>query len=94
MKRDEVELEKAIWHIPAERMKMRRPHDIPLSKQAIEILKKVWPFNEQHSLVFPSLRSHEKPLSENAFNSVLKHGIRQGPGHRSRLPLHCKHDIE
>jgi integrase len=72
MKRNEVELEKAIWHIPAERMKMRRPHDVPLSRQALEILKRVWPLNEQHPLVFPSLRSHKKPLSENAFNSVLR----------------------
>jgi integrase len=72
MQRSEVEHEKALWHIPAERMKMRRPHDIPLSKQALEILKRVWPLNEQHPLVFPSLRSHKRPISENAFNAVLR----------------------
>ena len=58
--------------IPAERMKMRRPHDVPLSRQALAVLKIVWPLNEENELVFPSLRSHKKPLSENAFNSVLR----------------------
>jgi integrase len=45
---------------------------IPLSRQALAILKTVWPLNEGHELVFPSLRAHKKPLSENAFNSVLR----------------------
>src|SRR5258708_12479250 len=53
-------------------MKMREPHDVPLSRQALNVLKTVWPLNEEHQLVFPSLRSHKKPLSENAFNSVLR----------------------
>ena len=51
---------------------MREPHDVPLSRQALNVLKTVWPLNEEHELVFPSLRSHKKPLSENAFNSVLR----------------------
>jgi len=72
MKRIEVGFEKRLWSIPGERMKMREPHDVPLSRQAIEVLKTVWPLNEEHELVFPSLRSHKKPLSENAFNSVLR----------------------
>jgi integrase len=72
MKRAEVDFEKRLWSIPGERMKMREPHDVPLSRQAVEILKAVWPLNEEHELVFPSLRSHKKPLSENAFNSVLR----------------------
>ncbi len=72
MKRDEVDFEKKLWRIPTERMKMRRPHDVPLSRQALIVLKVVWPLNEENELVFPSLRSHKKPLSENAFNSVLR----------------------
>lgn len=72
MRRAEVDFEKRMWRIPAERMKMRRPHDVPLSRQALRVLKEVWPLNERHELVFPSLRSHKKPLSENAFNSVLR----------------------
>ena len=72
MKRTEVDFDKRLWRIPAERMKMRRPHDVPLSRQALMVLKVVWPLNEANELVFPSLRSHKKPLSENAFNSVLR----------------------
>lgn len=72
MKRTEVDFEKHLWRIPAERMKMRRPHDVPLSRQALAVLNVVWQLNEGHELVFPSLRSHKKPLSENAFNSVLR----------------------
>ena len=72
MKRTEVDFDKRLWRIPAERMKMRRPHDVPLSQQAVMVLKIVWPLNEENELVFPSLRSHKKPLSENAFNSVLR----------------------
>jgi integrase len=72
MKRTEVDFDKRLWRIPAERMKMRRAHDVPLSRQALAVLNVVWPLNEGHALVFPSLRSHKKPLSENAFNSVLR----------------------
>ena len=72
MKRAEVNFDRRMWRIPGERMKMREPHDVPLSRQALIILEQVWPLNEEHELVFPSLRSHKKPLSENAFNSVLR----------------------
>jgi integrase len=41
--RKEIDFEKKIWRIPAERMKMRRPHDVPLSRQAIAVLKDIWP---------------------------------------------------
>lgn len=72
MRRVEVDFEKKLWRIPAERMKMRRAHEVPLSRQSLEILESVWPLNERHDLVFPSLRAHKKPLSENAFNAVLR----------------------
>jgi integrase len=72
MRRSEVDFDKRLWRIPAERMKMRRAHDVPLSRQSHAILRTVWPLNEGHELVFPSLRAHKKPLSENAFNSVLR----------------------
>jgi integrase len=72
MKRDEVNFTKKIWKIPGERMKMRQPHDVPLSKQAIKVLEEAWPLNENCELVFPSLRATKKPLSENAFNSALR----------------------
>lgn len=70
--RDEFDREKAVWHIPAERMKMRAPHDVPLSKQALRVLEEVWPLSEHGGLVFPSIRSTRRPLSENAMNAALR----------------------
>lgn len=72
MRRAEISFDKAVWRIPAERMKMRRPHDVPLSRQALEILKGIWPMWEDGVLVLPSIRSPRKPLSENALNSALR----------------------
>jgi integrase len=72
MRRPEVDFEKAIWRIPGERTKMRRPHDVPLSRQAIEVLRDVWSISDNAELVFPSIRSNRRPLSENALNSALR----------------------
>jgi integrase len=72
MRRSEIVWPTATWKIPAERMKMRVAHDVPLSKQAIAVLRGIWDVSEGHQLVFPSIRSPLKPLSENAMNSVLR----------------------
>lgn len=69
---DEFDRKKAVWHIPAERMKMRAPHDVPLSKQALRVLREVWPLSEHSGLVFPSIRSSKRPLSEGAMNAALR----------------------
>ena len=70
--RDEFDLKKTVWHIPAERMKMRAPHDVPQSRQALRVLEEVWPLSEDGGLVFPSIRSNRRPLSENAMNAALR----------------------
>jgi integrase len=72
MKRTEVDFAKAAWRIPAERMKMRRPHEVPLSTQAIVILKDIWRLSEGAELVLPSIRSKHRPLSEGAMISALR----------------------
>jgi integrase len=72
MRRSEIDFDKEIWRIPAERMKMRRPHDVPLSKQAIKVLKEIWSLSEHGELVLPSIRSVRKPLSDAAMNSALR----------------------
>ncbi len=72
MRRSEIDFDKAVWRIPAERMKMRRPHDVPLSKQAIKTLQEIWSLSDNGDLVLPSIRSVKKPLSENAMNSALR----------------------
>jgi len=70
--KQEFDLDNRVWEIPAERMKMRRPHRIPLSDQALAIVQDNWPEIEVIDLLFPSLISTRKWLSENAFNSALR----------------------
>jgi integrase len=72
MRRSEIDFEKSMWRIPAERMKMRRPHDVSLSKQALAILRDIWPLSEGGDLVLPSIRAMDRPLSESAMNSALR----------------------
>jgi integrase len=71
-KQVEFDLEAATWSIPAERMKMRRDHVVPLSGQALALVKRNWIDIEGVELVFPSLNSNRKWLSENAFNSAIR----------------------
>lgn len=68
----EIDRDKRVWTIPAERMKMRREHHVPLSDQAMAIVERNWPDIEQVDLVFPSIVSNRKWLSENAFNTTLR----------------------
>ena len=70
-KRSEIDRNRAVWRIAAERTKTRKPHDVPLSRQALAVLEDVWMLSESCELVFPSIRSNTRPLSENAFNSAL-----------------------
>lgn len=68
----EVDLETAVWSIPAERMKMRRPHKVPLASQAISVLNEVKPLTGSGRFVFPSLRSDDRGMSENTLNAALR----------------------
>ncbi|PNG25607.1 tyrosine-type recombinase/integrase [Methylocella silvestris] len=68
----EFDLEKAEWAIPAARMKMRRPHRVPLAWQAIAILKELQIVTGHGRLVFPSVRSSERCISENTINAALR----------------------
>ena len=67
----EFDLEAALWVIPAERMKMRHEHRVPLSAQAVEVLRTMQPHSDGGGLVFPSPSYRSKPLSENTLNSAL-----------------------
>jgi integrase len=72
MRRSEIVWPSATWRVPAARMKMRRPHDVPLSTQALNILRDIWDLSQGDGLVLPSVRSNLRPLSENAMNSALR----------------------
>jgi len=67
----EFNLEAALWTIPAERMKMRTEHRVPLSRQALEVLRTMQPLSGERELVFPSPYYPGKSLSENTFNSAM-----------------------
>jgi integrase len=68
----EIDFKSALWTIPAERMKMRTSHIVPLSCQTIEILKSLHPFTRNSKYVFPSSRSPLRPMSNNAILSALR----------------------
>jgi integrase len=68
----EFDLERAEWRIPAAKMKMRRPHRIPLSKQALAIIHDLQPFSGGGQWLFPSVRSTSRPMSENTLNAALR----------------------
>ncbi len=67
----EFDLDAALWVIPKERMKMRVEHRVPLSRQAVQVLRTMQPLTGGGDLVFPSPSYRSKPLSENTFNSAL-----------------------
>lgn len=69
---NEFDLEKAVWEIPAERMKMKRPHLVPLSTQALEILQQLKVMSGQYPLVFPGRNDPRKTMSEASINQVFK----------------------
>lgn len=68
----EFDLEKAVWEIPAERMKMKRPHLVPLSTQALEIVQQLKVMTGQYLLVFPGRNDPRKTMSEASINQVFK----------------------
>ncbi|WP_425418179.1 tyrosine-type recombinase/integrase [Oricola indica] len=76
---DEFDFDNAIWSIPAHRAKMRREHRKPLSRIAIEILLGLRRLTGNRALVFPSIRSPQRPISENTLNGALRRlGYTQG----------------
>jgi integrase len=83
---DEFDFEAARWDIPAERMKMRTPHIVPLSTQALEVLTLLKQLTGESELVFPGERDPKKPMSNNTILFALKRmgygGVMTGHGFR------------
>ena len=83
---EEIDVEKAQWRIPAERMKMRDPHIVPLSHQAIEIIKTLEPISKHSLHLFPNRNKPTNCISENTLlyaiyrlgyhNRATTHGFR------------------
>jgi len=68
----ELDFDAAEWRIPADKMKMRRPHRVPLSRQALAILHQLRPITRHSRWLFPSVRSVAQPISENTLNAALR----------------------
>ena len=72
MEWEEVDLENAQWNLPAEKMKMKQPHIVPLSKQALAILEDLKALTGTGRYVFPCHRSPHRSMSNNAINASLR----------------------
>lgn len=68
----EFDLESAEWRIPAERMKMGELHIVPLSRQAVTLIKELHAIVGSGEFVFSSLRSATRPMSDNTVNAALR----------------------
>jgi integrase len=68
----EVDFDKAVWTIPEAKMKMRQPHTVPLSKQALVILRGMRGLSGAGRYVFPSVRTRARPISDNTVNAALR----------------------
>jgi integrase len=68
----EFNLDAAVWNIPAEKMKMRRQHRVPLARQSLSILGDLREITGSGRWLFPSVRTVARPISENTLNAALR----------------------
>ncbi len=83
----ELDLDGAIWRIPGEKMKMGAAHLVPLSSQAVAILRELHPLTGAGRYLFPGLRTASRPMSENTVNAALRrlgYGNEEMTGHGFR----------
>jgi len=69
---NEFDLDSKLWSIPAEKMKMRRPHRVPLARQPLAILRELQEITGSGRWLFPSVRTFTRPISENTLNAALR----------------------
>ena len=69
---EEFNLDKAEWRIPPERMKMRKPHLVPLSRQVVAYLRELALLTGPTGFVFPAFHTWKRPMSENTMNQALR----------------------
>lgn len=68
----EIDFDNAVWKIPPGKMKMRKPHIVPLTNQVIKIFRDIQPLTGHWKYVFPSLRSKERAMSDNTLTCALR----------------------
>ncbi|MEZ5530733.1 MAG: tyrosine-type recombinase/integrase [Porticoccaceae bacterium] len=80
---DEFDLENAIWRIPGERMKMREPHVVPLSKQAMQLLRELKTFTGPFGFIFPNRSTANTAMSNTTINRAIEY-----IGYKARITSH------
>ena len=80
---EEINFKKAVWNIPAERMKKKRPHAVPLSKQCLALLKIMKPISGHREHIFPSDRNPKTHINSSTANMALKR-----MGYKDKLVAH------
>lgn len=80
---EEFDLDTARWDIPAERMKMKTPHIVLLSRQAVQLLRTLHTLTGHRELLFPGERKHQKPMSNNTILKALER-----MGYKGRMTGH------
>lgn len=87
MRWDELDLEQGRWTIPASKTKMRRAHEVPLSRQVVEIIRSMIPGSGRSEFVLPAFHTMKRPISENNVNQTLRKmgyaGVMTAHGFRS-----------
>lgn len=68
----EFDCDKGVWYIAAERMKMRRPHRVPLSRQVLSLIEELRDHTGHRDYLFPCMGNPKRPMSENAVNQALR----------------------
>lgn len=86
---DEVDIQKALWSIPAKRMKMNRDHVVPLSKQALGVLAQLKECTTADGLLFPGVIDSRKPISDVTLIKVLR--IMGYEGEKKVVPHGMRH---
>jgi len=68
----DIDLDAALWIIPADKMKMRKAHQVPLSRQSIDLFRQLHAITGPAGYIFPSIRTRTRPMSENTVNAGLR----------------------
>jgi integrase len=69
---EEIDIGNAVWTLPALKMKMRRPHKVPLSRQVLAMLAELQTITGRGIYLFPSIRSEKRPITDNTLNAALR----------------------
>jgi integrase len=68
----EIDFDEAVWCIPPEKTKMRKPHNVPLSRQSLDLFRELHSISGPTGYAFPGVRTRARPMSENTLNAGLR----------------------